>query len=101
MEYEHKELINKTLEIIEENEHQKRLLQVLARLILKSLSIKTLESLKESLNNTSPYLLKVEDFNGDLNQWLDKGLTFSEIMSLIAREIGNYVQINGTPKSDL
>lgn len=101
MEYEHKELINKTLEIIEENEHQKRLLEVLARLILKSFSAKTLESLKDKVANNSPYLLSVEDFNGELNQWLDKGLTYTDIMEIIARELGNYVKTNGTPKSDL
>lgn len=89
MDYKSKDLIERTLELINENEEQKRLLKVLTRLIVKSLSEKTIEHLKEQLNTTSPYFLTLEDFGNDLNYWLDKGLSFGDIIGLIAKDLGN------------
>lgn len=96
MTYTNKELLNKVMDAINESEKKDRQLKVLTRLIIKSLSQKTLDNLSEKGNI---FLFKVEDFNGDLNYWLDKGLTFDDIIELISREIGSYV--NDKTKSDL
>lgn len=96
MTYTNKELLNKVMDAINESEKKDRQLKVLTRLIIKSLSQKTFEKLREKGNI---FLFKVEDFNGDLNQWLDKGLTFDDIIELISREVGRYVDCE--TKSDL
>lgn len=99
MTYSNKELLDKVVYVIDQNEKQVRLLLVLTRLILKSLSAKTLENVRNKLATENIFLLKVEDFGHDLDAWLDKGLTFDDILNLISREIGNYVNVS--TKSDL
>lgn len=58
---------------------------VLSRLIFRSFSEKT----RETIQSKKIYELKVNDFGKDLEMWLDKGLTFSEIINLIAKEVSN------------
>lgn len=99
MTYSNKELLDKVVEVIDRNEKQARLLLVLTRLILKSLSAKTLENVRNKLATENVFLLKVEDFGHDLDAWLDKGLTFDDIIGLLSRELGNYVNVS--TKSDL
>lgn len=99
MTYSNKELLNKIMDVISENGKQARLLLVLTRLILKSLSAKTLENVRNKLATENIFCLRVEDFGHDLDAWLDKGLTFDDILELISKELGNYV--NTSTKSDL
>ena len=91
MDYE----IRKTFEAVEELaskiEYQKTLLKVLANQILRCLSVKTKEHLKEELKQKNPYELNVSDFGTDLLTWLDKGLSFKDIIYLIAGDLNKYV----------
>lgn len=74
-----------TKSINDEMNELTRFANVLARLIVRSFSEKT----REAITSKKVYELKVSDFGKDLEMWLDKGLTFNEIMNLIAKEVSN------------
>lgn len=74
-----------TKSINEEMNELTHFANVLARLIVRSFSEKT----REAITSKKVYELKVSDFGKDLEMWLDKGLTFNEIMNLIAKEVSN------------
>lgn len=85
MDYTVRQLNEATENLVKEYVCLKHFSQVLARLIIRTLTSKTIENIKSK----DVFQLKVSDFGSDLDSWLDKGLTFDEIINLISREISS------------
>lgn len=85
MDYTVRQLNEATENLVKEYVYLKHFAQVLARLIIRTLTSKTIENIKSK----DVFQLKVSDFGSDLDSWLDKGLTFSEIIDLISKEISS------------
>ena len=85
MDYTVRQLNEATENLVKEYVCLKHYSKVLARLIVRTLTSKTIENIKSK----DVFQLKVSDFGSDLDSWLDKGLTFNEIIDLISKEISS------------